>query len=220
MGAFGGGHSDFECSCFRYCSSSFFSPNFTKQRRTARFSLSKSTGIDFLSGFIDTPNPRFSPRVSNTSFDTDSWFSHRLWHFKLLGFRGRSFGSVVVFNRCITFRLTECLVSAMIPNFLWQMSYSFCRVVSTWISFCFCSLLLLRIFLFLAVLSPFRVFRLVFICPIDFFFFVFHLVASLIRTHLRLVFLFFCCCCCCIGCIACSDCDCDSCCVGVYRCCC
>ena len=105
-----------------YCSSSLFSPNFTKQRRTALFNLSKSIGIVILSGFIDIPNPRFRPRVSNTSFDTDSSFLHRLWHFRLLGFRGRSFGSVLVSIECITFRLTEYLASAIIQNFLWQMS--------------------------------------------------------------------------------------------------
>ena len=219
LGAFEGGQLDFECSCFRYCSSSFFSPNFTKQRRTARFSLSKSTGIDFLSGFIDTPNPRFSPRVSNTSFDTDSLFSPKLWHFKLLGFHGRSFGSVVVSIRCSTFRLTVWLASTIIPFFLWQMLYSFCRVVSLLLFsltiFLF-SLLLLCDFLFVFILSPFlRVFRLVSTCPWDFFFGVFHLDSSLNRMYLHSVALFFCCCCCidccCIGCYYCVGCCCCCC---------
>ena len=104
-----------------YCSSSFLSPNFTKQRRTALFNLSKSIGIVVLSGFIDIPNPRFRPRVFNTSFDTDSSLLHRLWHFRLLGFRDRSFGSVVVSIKCIAFRLTEYLASVIVPNFLRQM---------------------------------------------------------------------------------------------------
>ena len=105
-----------------YCSSSFLSPNFTKQRRTALFNLSKFIGIVVLSGFIDIPNPRFMPRVFNTTSDTDSSFLHRLWYFRLLDFRSRSFGLVVVSIKCITFRLTEYLASAIISNLLWQMS--------------------------------------------------------------------------------------------------
>ena len=126
FGAFGGSQSDFEYSFLMYCSSSFLLPNFTKHKRTALFSLLKSIGIFVVSGFIDIPNPKFNPKfnpsVSNISFDTDSFLLHKLWHFRLFGFRGRSVGLVVVLIRWTVFCLTECLASAMIPNFLWQIS--------------------------------------------------------------------------------------------------
>ena len=98
------------------------------------------------------------------------------------------------------------------------MSYSFCRVVSLWLfslSLFFCSLLLLRAFLFLTVLSPLRVFRSVSTCPTCFFFYVFHLVSSLIRIHLQSVSFFFCCCCC-TDCIDCNNCV--GCCCCWWRC--
>ena len=117
FGAFGGSHFDLECSLVIYCSSSFLSPNFTKQRRTALFNLTKSIGIFVLSGFIEIPNPRFNPSVSSTSFETDSFLLHRLWHFRLFGFFGKSVGSVMLY-RCIAFWVIEYLVSAIIPNFL------------------------------------------------------------------------------------------------------
>ena len=70
-----------------YCSSSFLSPNFTKQRRTAIFNLLKSIRIIVLSGYIDIQNPRFRPRISNTSFDTDSLLLHRLLHWAFVAGR-------------------------------------------------------------------------------------------------------------------------------------
>ena len=102
-----------------YCSSSCLSPNFTKQRHTALFILLKSIGIVALSGFIDILNPRFNSSVSKTSFDVESLLLHKLWYFRLLGFHDRSVVSVIVLIKCTTFRLTEYLASAMIPNFLW-----------------------------------------------------------------------------------------------------
>ena len=160
-----------------YCSSSFLSPNFTKHRRTARFSLSKSMGIFVVSGFIAIPNPRFNPSVSKISFDTDSLLLHKLWHFKLFGFRGRFVGSFVLI-RCTAFFVTENLASAMMPNFWWHISYAFCCVLFLCCdcdcgcisrSLFLCSLLLLRIFLNLFVLVPAWVFRPVSICPSCFF---------------------------------------------------
>ena len=123
FGAVDGSPSNFEWSFLKYFFSSFLSPNFIKQRRTALFNLLKSIRIFVLSGFIEIPNPRFNPRVSKTSFDTESLLLHKLWLFRLLDFRGRSIGSVVVSIKCITFCLTEYLASAMHFSFSFSMFF-------------------------------------------------------------------------------------------------
>ena len=117
FGAFGGPQSNVEYSFLIYLSSSFLSPNFTNHKHTALFSLSKLTGIFVVSGFIAIPNYKFNPSVSKISFDTDSFLLQRLWHLRLLGFRGRFVGSFV-FIRWIAFFVIENLASAMMPNFL------------------------------------------------------------------------------------------------------
>ena len=73
---------------------------------TERWRRLKSIGIVLLSGFKEMPKPRFSPRVSRISVDTDSLFWQRLWHLRLFDFRGRFIGSLVP-TRWFTLAATE-----------------------------------------------------------------------------------------------------------------
>lgn len=91
---------------------------------------SNSIGILSFSGFTDTPNLRYKPRVSRTSVVTNLFFLHMLLHRSLFCLSNIFVLSVVVSTRWTTLFVTEYFGLAMIPNCFWHILNVFCCNVS------------------------------------------------------------------------------------------